>query len=287
MDIGVTVFATDRTIAPSELAAAAEERGFHSLYVPEHTHYPADGPAPPAMVAGVDPDDYRRSLDPLVALAQAATVTSRLRLGTGVVLVAQHHPVLLAKQVATLDHLSGGRVTLGVGFGWNPVEAAAHGVAFDQRRAVAREHVLCLRALWEEERAEFHGDHVELGPCLAWPKPAQRPLPVLIGGGAGPKLFAAVAEYAQGWMPIGGAGLSSALPALRRALEAAGRDPAGAWVVPFGTVPDPGKLEHFAELGVTEVVLRVPARSRDDVLRTLDGYARYPDRFGQSAKSGS
>lgn len=281
MDVGVTVFLTDRTVAPAALAVAAEERGFHSLYLPEHTHFPAEGPEPPALVAGVDAEDYRRSLDPLVSLAQAAAVTSRIRLGTGILLVAQHDPVVLAKQVATLDRLSAGRVTLGVGFGWNPVEAAAHGVAFAERRQVAREHVLCLRALWEEERAEFHGRYVDLGPALAWPKPVQRPVPVLVGGGAHPSVFAAVAEYGQGWMPVGGAGLAAALGRLREAVASAGRDPATLRVVPFGTVPDPGKLEHYAGLGATEVVLRVPARSEAEVLRTLDDYAPLVGRFAQ------
>ena len=126
---------------------------------------------PPALVGGVQLDDYRRSLDPMVALATAAAATERIALGTGVMLVAQHDPIVLAKQLATLDLLSGGRVVFGMGFGWNRAEAADHGVAFGDRRAVARENALCMQALWSEDQAEFHGAHVSLEPCWSWPKP--------------------------------------------------------------------------------------------------------------------
>ena len=183
------------------------------MYFPEHTHLPVRADTPPALVEGVANDDYRRSLDPLVALATAASVTDRILLGTGVLLIAQHDPIVLAKQLATLDHLSGGRVVLGMGFGWNREEAADHGVAFEDRRAVAREHVLCMQALWSEERAEFHGDYVTLEACWSWPKPVQQPrITTLVGGGAGPSVFGAVAEYGDGWMPVGGSGLADALP---------------------------------------------------------------------------
>jgi probable F420-dependent oxidoreductase len=236
---------------------------------------------PPALVEGVHPDDYRRSLDPLVALATAASVTGRIKLGTGVVLVAQHDPIVLAKQVATLDHLSGGRVVLGIGFGWNRAEAADHGVEFRTRREVAREHVLCMQALWAEEQAAFHGAHVSLDPCWSWPKPIQRPrVTTLVGGGAHPSVFAAVAEYADGWMPIGGSGLAAALSDLRRAVEAQGRDPEDVRVVPFGTVPTDQKLAHYQELGIGEVVLRVPSGASAQMLPVLDGLASFVQRFG-------
>jgi probable F420-dependent oxidoreductase len=275
MQIGVTSFLTDLAMAPGAFAVAAEERGYHSLYLPEHTHLPV-GSAPPSLVEGVHLDDYRRSLDPFTALAAASSLTERILLGTGVCLVAQHDPIVLAKQIATLDHLSGGRFVLGMGYGWNAREAADHGVAFADRRAVAREKVLCMQALWDEDEAAFDGRFVTLGPSLAWPKPVQRPrVRTLIGGGPGPKLFAAVAEYADGWMPIGGAGMAEALPELRRAFEAAGRDPATVEVVAFGTIPTEGKLEHYASLGVTEVVVRVPSGPDDEMLRLLDDYARF------------
>jgi probable F420-dependent oxidoreductase len=276
--VGITSFLTDRSMAPAALAAAVEARGFHSLYLPEHTHLPLRMADPPTLVEGVHLEDYRRGLDPWVALAGAAAATERILLGTGVALVAQHDPVVLAKHIATLDHLSNGRVVLGMGFGWNRAEAEDHGLDFDRRREVARDKVRCMQALWDAavETPEYHGQHVELPPCYAWPKPVQQPrVRTLIGGGAGPKLFTAIAEYADGWMPIGGGGLSAALPELRRVMTEAGRDPAALHVVPFGTMPDEGKLEHFRGLGVTEVVLRVPSGPAAAMLPVLDDFVRY------------
>jgi len=274
--IGVTAFLTDRSMGADDLARAVEARGYDSLYLPEHTHLPVALATPPALVEGVHLDDYKRSVDPFVALGAAAAVTERILLGTGVALVAQHDPIVLAKQIATLDRLSAGRFVLGMGFGWNRAEAADHGVDFGRRRAVAREKVLCMQALWSNDEAEFHGEHVELPPSFSWPKPVQQPrVRTLVGGGAGPKLFAAIAEYADGWMPIGGAGLGGALGPLRAAMEGAGRDPGTLEVVPFGTVPAAGKLAHYAALGCTEVVLRVPSGPAGDMLRVLDDYARF------------
>jgi probable F420-dependent oxidoreductase len=203
-----------------------------------------------------------------------AAATERLIVGTGVCLVAQRDPIVTAKAIATLDHMSGGRFVLGMGFGWNADEIADHGVAMPERRDIAREHVLAMRALWRDDVASFDGKYVQIPPSWSWPKPA-RPggPPVLIGGAPGPKLFAHVAEYADGWIPIGGAGIHAAMPDLHRACEAAGRDPATLQIVPFGTVPDAGKLEYYASIGVTEVVLRLPGGGADRVLPTLDEYA--------------
>lgn len=283
MRLGITAFLTDRAMAPADLAIAVEERGFDSLYLPEHTHLPVRADTPPALVEGVHLEDYRRSLDPFVALATSASVTTTLRLGTGVVLVAQHDPIVLAKQVATLDHVSGGRVVLGIGFGWNRAEAADHGVDFSRRREVARDHVLCMQALWGADPAEYHGDHVELDPCWSSPKPVQRPgVPILVGGRAGPATFGAIAEYADGWLPVGGSGLAEAVPALRRAVEERGRDPGSVRVVPFGTVPSDAKLAHLRDLGIDEVVLRVPSGGPSVMLPVLDEYAGYVARFGDA-----
>jgi probable F420-dependent oxidoreductase len=277
--VGVTSFLTDRSMPVDDFARAVEARGYDSLYLPEHTHLPVALASPPALVKGVHLDDYKRSLDPFVSLAAAAVVTDRILLGTGVTLVAQHDPIVLAKQIATLDRLSGGRFVLGMGYGWNRDEAADHGVDFVERRAVAREKVLCMQALWSEDEAEFHGVHVSLPPSFSWPKPVQQPrVRTLVGGGAGPVLFAAIAEYADGWMPIGGAGVADALGALRGAFVAAGRDPDRLEVVPFGTVPDEGKLAHYEVIGCSEVVLRVPSGPEPDMLRVLDDYVRFLPR---------
>jgi len=274
--IGVTAALTDRSMAVDSFARAVEARGYDSLYLPEHTHLPVALATPPALVGGVHLDDYKRTVDPMVSLAAAAAVTDRIALGTGVVLVAQHDPIVLAKQIATLDRLCGGRFVLGMGYGWNRDEMADHGVDFSDRRAVAREKLLCMHALWGHDEAEFHGAHVSLPKSFSWPKPVQQPrVRTLVGGGAGPALFGAIAEYADGWMPIGGAGIAAALDPLRRAFAEAGRDPDTLEVVPFGTVPDEGKLAHYASLGCTEVVLRVPSGPDADMLRVLDDYLRF------------
>lgn len=281
MELGITMFATDRAMDPVALARAAEERGLASLYVPEHTHIPVSRRTVPPTGEAELPEHYARTLDPFVALAAAAAATERIRVGTGICLVAQHDPIVTAKAVATLDLLSGGRFVFGIGFGWNREEMESHGVDPDRRRERVREHVLTMQRLWSDEVAHFHGDHVHLEPSWAWPKPRQRPWPpVLIGGGPGPTLFRHVAGYADGWMPVGGAGVAAALPALRRAWEEAGRDPAALRIVPFGTLPDPGKLDHYASLGATEVVLRVPSAPADEVLPVLDRHARLAESYG-------
>lgn len=279
MRYGITMFATDISINVVELAREAEARGLESLWLPEHTHIPVSRVTPPPTGEAELPEEYRRCLDPLVALAAAATATSTLRLGTGVLLVAQREPIVTAKAIATLDHLSGGRVALGVGFGWNEDELAQHGVAMRERRDVAREHVLAMQAIWRDDEATYHGEHVQMEPSWSWPKPVprdpdgRRRVPVLHGGAAGPKLFSHIAEYGDGWIPIGGAGLTDAIPRLRDAVADAGRDPADLEIVPFGSLPDPGKLDHFERIGVTECVFRLPSAPRDVVLPLLDEQA--------------
>jgi probable F420-dependent oxidoreductase len=272
--LGVTVALTDRDVTPATVARAAEARGFDSFWVPEHTHLPVAEDVPPALVEGVRRDDYKRCLDPVVALSTAAVATTNLGLGTGILLVAQHDPIVLAKQVATLDHLSRGRVTLGVGVGWNRTEAEDHGVAFGRRWSVAREYLAAMEALWSADRAEFHGEFVDFGPSWSWPKPVQQPrVRTLVGGGARASVFEAVVSCADGWLPIGGGGLADAVPRLRDQAEEAGRDPASLSVVPFGTIADRGKLEHYARLGVDEVVLRMRAGDESSLLTELDQLA--------------
>jgi probable F420-dependent oxidoreductase len=275
MKIGVTMFATDQAIAPGELARAAEERGFHSLYLPEHTHIPTSRKTPPPTGDAELPEEYRRTLDPFVALGAAAAVTSRIRLGTGVCLMAQRDPIVTAKAAATLDHLSGGRLIFGVGYGWNREEMRSHGVDPRLRRALVREKTLAMQRLWDADEAAFSGEHVRFESSWSWPKPRQRPRPpVLLGGAAGPTLFAHIAEYGDGWMPIGGAGVSTALPALHRAVADAGRDPSKLMLVLLGTIPEPRKLDYYASAGVTEVALRLPPAPAGVVLRVLDEHAR-------------
>ncbi|MFJ3084018.1 LLM class F420-dependent oxidoreductase [Streptomyces halstedii] len=280
MRIATTIFLTDQTITPVRLARELERRGFHGLYLPEHTHIPVSRETPyPA--GGELPAEYGRTLDPFVALGQAAAVTERLEVGTGITLIAQHDPIDLAKQAATLDHLSGGRLTLGIGFGWNVEEAADHGVEWSTRRALGRDRLALMRALWADEPTAYDGEFESVRASHAYPKPVRAPRgPVngprtLIGGAAGPKLFAQIARDADGWLPIGGRGLAEALPQLRTEWEAADRDPAHLQVVPYAVVPDPGKLAHYADLGIEEVVLQLPSAGEPEVLRALDAYAAY------------
>lgn len=270
MRIGVTIFFTDRSIDPATLAFAAEERGFASLYVPEHTHIPVSRRTPAPTGDDQLAEEYRRTLDPMVALAVAAEATTNLVVGTGISLVAQHDPISYAKQWATLDLLTGGRTSFGVGFGWNVEEMEDHGVEYRTRREHAREHVLAMHALWSQDEASFDGRWVRFEPTWSWPKPLQQPrIPTLIGGGAGPKMFAHVAEYADGWMPIGGAGVRAALPRLHEAWAAAGRS-GEPEVIPFSVMADAGKLDYYRTLGCSEVVLRLPSADYDTVMAKLD-----------------
>ncbi|GGK13219.1 LLM class F420-dependent oxidoreductase [Streptomyces camponoticapitis] len=274
MRIATTIFLTDETIAPVRLARELEQRGFAGLYLPEHTHIPVERTTP--FPAGGDlPREYGRILDPFVALAQAAAVTDRLALATGVTLIAQHDPIDLAKRVATLDHLSGGRFTFGIGFGWNKEEAADHGVGWTTRRELGWDRLALMRALWAPEPTLYEGEFASVRPSEAHPKPANGAPRILVGGGAGPKLFARIAEQSDGWLPIGGRGLGQSIPVLRKAWESAGRPPEALHVVPYAVRPDPGKLAHYADLGVEEVVLQLPPGDETEVLRTLDEFARY------------
>ncbi|MFF8379701.1 LLM class F420-dependent oxidoreductase [Streptomyces sp. NPDC015661] len=275
MRISTTIFLTDETISPVRLARELEQRGFAGLYLPEHTHIPVSRETPyPA--GGELPREYARTLDPLVALGQAAAVTERLGLGTGITLVTQHDPIVLAKQVATLDHLSGGRFTLGVGFGWNREEAADHGVDWSTRRELGRDRLDLMRALWAAEPTAYEGEYGgSVRASEVWPKPAGGAPRVLLGGAAGPKLFAQIAAQTDGWMPIGGRGLTESLPVLRETWEKAGRAPETLQLVPYAVLPNPGKLAHYEELGCEEVVLQLPPGDEREVLEVLDGYARY------------
>jgi probable F420-dependent oxidoreductase len=274
MRYGVTIFATDRSIGVVELARAVEERGLESLWLPEHTHIPTSRRTPYPM-GGELPEQYKRCLDPFVALTAAAIAAPTLRLGTAILLAAQHDPIVTAKAAASLDLVSSGRLTLGVGFGWNEDEMNDHAVDYPTRRRHTREHILTMRSLWEDEVASFEGEHVHLRPSWSWPKPLQNPLPVLVGGAAGPKLFDHIVDYGQGWIPIGGKGITDGVAELRSRFEAAGRDPDDLQVVTLGSSPDHGKLDHFEKLGVTECVFDLPSATGERVLPRLDRYAAF------------
>ncbi len=273
--MGVTVFATDNSMDIVRLAVEAEQRGFDSIWLPEHTHIPTSRITPPPTGDEVLAEEYRRTLDPLVALGAVASVTETIRLGTGIMLAAQREPIVTAKAIATLDMISAGRVSLGIGFGWNEDEMANHGVSMGERRDITREHILAMTSLWHGDVGSFDGEHVRITPSWSWPKPTQQPHPpLLLGGDGGPKLFAQIVEYANGWIPIGGSGLDKAIPRLHAAAEAGGRDPAELEVIPFGSIPTPGKLDHFRSLGVDECVFRLPSAPANEVLPVLDQWAQ-------------
>lgn len=271
--VGITTFSTDQTVSPLVLARAIEERGFSSFFLPEHTHLPVEALDPLPGGLATLPEEYRRTLDPYVTMAAVATVTDRLVLGTGISLIAQHDPIALAKQIATIDHLAPGRFVLGVGLGWHRQEMIDHGVDFEARRAVTGEYLAAMQTLWRDEIACFDGDHVRFAPSYAWPKPTGGEVPTFIGGVAGPRLFDQIARLAHGWIPHGASGLRDSIPQLREAFERVGRDPASARVIAFGVSADADKLEYLASLGVEEAVVRIEPGDETSSLRALEEMA--------------
>jgi len=276
--VGLHYFATDRSRPVADFARAAAEYGFDAVLLPEHTHIPVSTPSP-YPDGGDLPERYRRTLDPYVALAVVAAQTD-LKIGTCISLVAQHDPIALAKTIATLDFLSGGRFSLGVGFGWNEPELANHGHDAGSRRAVVREYVALMRALWRDTEAEFHGDHADLSPSWAWPKPAQGPsVPVLLGCQLTPRGCAEIARWADGWIGYGSDldQFAAQVAALREQWADAGRAATGPLLRPMLGIVDDDTLrqsfDRFQSLGVDQVVLDLQAAADDDILALLDRYA--------------
>ncbi|MQA96643.1 MAG: TIGR03619 family F420-dependent LLM class oxidoreductase [Streptosporangiales bacterium] len=272
MRFGVSTFVTDEGIAPAELARALEDRGFDSVFLAEHTHIPASRESP--WPGGADlPDKYYRTFDPFVTLAAMAAVTERLRLATGIALLVQRDPIITAKEVATLDVISGGRAALGVGAGWNREEMRDHGTDPVTRMALLRERVLAVKELWTKEKAEFHGEYVDFAPSYSWPKPVQRPHPPIYVGGAGPTTFDRVIEWGDAWLPIFGRreGLAGAISELNGRAAQAGRDriPVAVFAVPRRVEA----LESVADAGVDEVLFDLPTAPADETLRRLDDLA--------------
>ena len=276
MQFGVQIFPTDENPRPDDLARMVEGLGFESLWFAEHTHIPVSRRTPwPA--GGVLPRHYSRTYDPFVALTAAAAVTTTLRLGTGVCLVNQHHPINLAKQTASVDRLSDGRLLFGIGVGWNEDEMEHHGVDPRHRRAAARERMLAVRRLWTEEEAAFDGEFVSFSPSVCAPKPVQSPgPPVLLGGAGGPVTFRHVVEYCDGWMPLHGRGdPMSKLDDLRRAAEDAGRDPGSLDITVYGCPNDDGVVDAYRSIGVARVIFWLPSEAGADVVAAATDAARH------------
>lgn len=276
---GVSMFPTDKAIQPVALARALEARGFDSVFFPEHTHIPVSRKTP--FPGGGDlPEMYWRSHDPFVALAACAAVTQRLRLGTGICLVIERDPITLAKEVASLDMISNGRVILGIGAGWNREEMENHGAPFKERWAAVREKVLAMRAIWTQDEAEFHGKFVNFDPIWSWPKPVQAGGPPIWIGANSPWVFDRVADYADGWMPIGGAG-SGNLERLRAACERRGRRVEDVTLALFGAPTDEAQARGRIGQGFSELVFSIPPEDEARTLPRLDRLAELIGRLRQ------
>ncbi|MCB1738885.1 MAG: LLM class F420-dependent oxidoreductase [Gammaproteobacteria bacterium] len=279
MEIGVMIFPTDKSIQPIELAREVESRGFESLWFPEHSHIPTSRETPWGGRKGAPPlpEMYWRAHDQFVALAACAAVTEKIRLGTGITLVAQRDPIWLAKEVASLDMISKGRFELGVGYGWCVEEMRNHGLDFKQRRDLLREKILLMKALWTEEEASYQGELLQLEKSWAWPKPVQRPHPpIVMGGAVGPKTAAHIAEFCDGWLPLGGAhDIEQGVKRIREACQAIGRDPDSVKLSMFyARSLKPDEMKAHEALGAQRAVLPLPSAGADKVLPLLDEYAR-------------
>ena len=279
MKFGVTIFPTDYSISPVELARAAEERGFESLWFPDHTHVPVSRRTP--YPGGGDlPKEYHDTLDPFVALGAAAAVTERLRLGTAIALMVERDPIVLAKEGATIDQISGGRFMLGIGGGWNIEEMENHGTDAARRWKLLRERTEAVKAIWTESKAEYHGEFVDFDPIYQWPKPVQKPHPPVLVGGGGPGTLKRVVRYGDGWMPIASVpreAFLAQLAELRQLAEQRGRGPlpVSAW----GARAQPEVIEQFAEAGVERCIFLLPPAGAEEVLPLLDERAKLVQQF--------
>jgi probable F420-dependent oxidoreductase len=272
MKIGISNFPTDYSMRPVALARALEERGFESLWVVEHTHIPASRRTPYPL-GPVLPSIYWEAFEPFTFLAQAAAVTERLKIGTGICLVPEHHPIALAKRVASLDALSEGRFLFGVGAGWNEEELENHGVAFNDRWQVLREHVLAMKACWTEQDAEFHGRFVDFDPIWVEPKPVSRPHPPIYIGATSTWAMQRIVDYADGWLPVAVPEFDERLTLLKRLCAEADRDFAEIDVSLLTMISSPDDLAELTAKGVNRVILSLPTTPESEALKVLDQYA--------------
>ncbi len=272
MRIGISNFPTSYSIHPTDLGRALEERGFESLFVVEHTHIPASRETPYPL-GGELPSIYWEAYEPLTYLAQVAAVTEKLQIGTGVLLAAQHHPIALAKRIASLDSLSNGRVLLGVGGGWLAEEMRNHGFEFKDRWAILREHVLAMKACWTQKDAQFHGKFVNFDPVWVEPKPSRRGGPPILIGATSSWALKRIAEYADGWYPIVMPNFDAQLAELKQHVEARGRSMREIDITVVHQPADKAALAALRDKGVNRVVLSLPTVSRDEAMKVLDAYA--------------
>jgi probable F420-dependent oxidoreductase len=280
MLFGVQMFPTHYAIRPDVLAREAEARGFESVWFPEHTHIPTSrrSPWPGGPVL---PKEYSHTHDLFVSLTIAAAVTTRIKVASGICLLVERDPIVTAKEVASLDFLSGGRVLFGIGAGWNAEEMEHHGTAFRTRWKLLKERVLAMKQIWTNEEASYEGEFVRFDPIWSWPKPAQHPHPPVILGAHGPKALERVIDYCEGWIPIGvrAGDLSAEIATLRRLATEKGRDPASISVNVYGTPADADQLERLRDAAVTRAIFALPPAGPEKVLSLLDRYAEAARAF--------
>ena len=286
-DFGVLIFPTDYAIAPAILAQEAEQHGFESLFFPEHTHIPASRQSP--WPGGAElPPEYWHSHDPFVALMAAAAVTRDLKVGTGIALVTERDPILMAKQAATLDFLSGGRLLMGVGAGWNAEEMENHGTPFVDRWKILRERIFAMKEIWSHEEAEFHGQYVDFDKVWSYPKPIQVGGPPILMGASSKYTFKRIAEYCDGWFPIyqdearaqtsGAIDYAEGIRLTREAWAEAGREGEASFSV-FGVGPDPAAVERLIGYGFDRLIFGLPSADADTVLPMVAKYAEIAHAF--------
>lgn len=279
MKFGLCMFLTDYSMSPTALAVASEDRGFESIWIPEHSHIPTERATP--WPGGDElPKRYYDCMDPFVSLGAAAAVTTKLMLGTGICLVIQRDPIQVAKEVATLDQISNGRVLFGVGGGWNAEEIANHGTEFKNRFKVMRERINAMKTIWTENKPEFHGEYVDFGPMMTWPKPVQKPHPPIIVGGGFPWAAKRAAEYGNGWIPIAGRGvdLTDTLAEYRKFLAEFGREGEPMNVTIFGIDPatvSQEDIDQYEEAGVERMVGMLLSEKEDTILPLMDRMAEF------------
>ncbi|HEV8573223.1 MAG TPA: LLM class F420-dependent oxidoreductase [Dehalococcoidia bacterium] len=284
MKFGIVMFPTDYAIDPVTLGRAVEERGFDALFFPEHTHIPTSRRTP--WPGGAElPREYSHTYDPFVALAAVASATETLMLGTGICLVNQHNPITLAKLVASLDLISGGRVLFGVGAGWNIEEMENHETDYSTRFRLMRERVLAMKEIWTKDEAEYHGKLVDFDPIWSWPKPVQQPHPPVYVGGDGAHTLKRVIDYGNAWMPIpmrSETPLSERVRRLNEMAEEAGRGRIPVTV--YGALPREEVIAHYADIGVERCIFWLPAAPESEAIPQLD---RYGELVGSFAKAGA
>jgi probable F420-dependent oxidoreductase len=273
MDFGAAIFFTDYSMGPADLGRALEERGFDSVWAPEHSHIPLSRRSP--FPQGGDlPKKYYDVMDPFVTLSAAAAVTTKLKVATGICLVVQRDPIQTAKEVATLDQVSGGRVLFGIGAGWNAEEMADHGTEFSMRFEVMRERVEAMKAIWTKSKPEYDGKHVKFPQMMTWPKPIQKPHPPVIVGGAFPYGARRAIAYGDGWVPHARRpaydDVLTLLPEFRKMATAAGRDPGSIPVTVFGVAENVDAVRRCQDAGVARAIFNLPAAKADEVLPGLD-----------------